>query len=54
MSLPAFTAEGLLPAIDFPVTLDEPRSSLLVTDVGIDSPTWGGTWRAPERRDDSQ
>ena len=46
MSLPAFTAEGLLPAFDFPVTLDELRSSFLVTGDGVDSPTWDGAWRA--------
>jgi hypothetical protein len=54
MSLPAFTAEGLLPAFDFPVTLDELRASFLVTGEGVNSPTWDSAWRAPERRDDSQ
>jgi Family of unknown function (DUF6932) len=46
MSLPAFTGEGLLPAFDFSVTVDELRASYLVTGDGIDSPTWDGAWRA--------
>jgi hypothetical protein len=58
MPLPAFTAEGLLPAFDFPVTLDELRASYLVTGDGVDSPTWDSAWRARlannEIRDDPQ
>jgi hypothetical protein len=53
MSLPAFTAEGLLPAFDFPVTLDA-LTSFLMTDEGIDSGLWCGAWPSQERRDDSQ
>jgi hypothetical protein len=46
VSLPSFTAEGLLPAGDYPLTLDELRASLLVTGAGVGSPTWDATWRA--------
>ncbi len=46
MTLPAFTAEGLLPAFDFSVTLDDLRTSHLVTGDGVDSPTWDSAWRA--------
>jgi hypothetical protein len=54
MSLPAFTAEGLLPAFDFPVTRDGLRASFLMTGEGVGSSTWDSAWRAPERPDDSQ
>ena len=40
MSLPPFTAEGLLPAGGYPLTLDELRASFLVTGAGVDSATW--------------
>jgi len=45
MSLPPFTAEGLLPGGDYPLTLDELRSSFLVTGVGVGSATWDAPWR---------
>jgi hypothetical protein len=46
MSLPPFTAEGLLPAGDYPLTLDALRSSFLVTGVGVGSATWDAPWRS--------
>jgi hypothetical protein len=46
MSLPPFTAEGLLPAGDYPLTLDELRASFLVTGVGVGSATWDATGRS--------
>jgi hypothetical protein len=44
--LPPFTEEGLLPAGDYPLTLDELRASFLVTGVGVASTTWDAPWRA--------
>jgi hypothetical protein len=37
--LPSFTAEGLLPTGDYPLTLAELRTSFLVTGEGVESPT---------------
>jgi hypothetical protein len=43
-SLPGFTADGLLPPGDYPLTLRELRESLLVRGSG--SPNWDAAWRA--------
>src|SRR5579884_403790 len=44
--LPGFTAEGLLPAGDYPLTLEELRLSFLVTGAGVQSATWDAPWRS--------
>lgn len=36
---------GLLPAGDYELTLDELRSSLLVTGPGTSAPNWDAAWR---------
>ena len=46
MPIPAFTPEGLLPALDIPSTLVELRASHLVTGEGNPSTTWDSAWRA--------
>jgi len=45
MSLPPFTADGLLPAGDYPLTLDELRSSVLVRGPTNRGATWDSEWR---------
>jgi hypothetical protein len=45
MVLPAFAAEGVLPPGDYPLTVQELRSSFLVTGGDVHSPTWDGDWR---------
>ena len=45
LPLPAFTAEGLLPPGDYPLTLDELRCSSLVTGPGVGSEHWNTRWR---------
>ena len=45
-SLPPFTTDGLLPPGDYPLTLDDLRSSSLVTGEGVVSATWDAVWRA--------
>jgi len=43
--LPAFTEDGLLPARDYPLTLDELRQSFLVSGEGVGSPAWDAASR---------
>ena len=47
VSLPPFTADGLLPAGDYVLTLRELRKSMLVlgSDGPEQSPTWDAGWR---------
>lgn len=44
-TLPAFTAEGVLPAGDYLLTLAQLRESFLVTGAGVDAPNWDSPWR---------
>jgi hypothetical protein len=46
-SLPAFTADGVLPPGDYPLTLDQLRDSMLVLGPGDpkDHPAWDSAWR---------
>jgi hypothetical protein len=44
--LPPFTADGVLPPGDYPLTLAGLRASHLVTGHGVGSPTWNAAWRA--------
>lgn len=46
-TLPAFDADGLLPAGDYELTLEELRGSMLVLGPGDpkDCPTWDSRWR---------
>lgn len=46
-ALPNFTAEGLLPPGDYPLTLDQLEHSMLVLGPGQpkDHPTWDAAWR---------
>jgi hypothetical protein len=39
-ALPGFTDDGLLPAGDYPMTLDELRESMLVKGPGAGHPSW--------------
>lgn len=45
--LPGFTADGLLPAADYELTIAELRESILVLGPGDpkDYPTWDAAWR---------
>jgi hypothetical protein len=43
---PGFTKDGLLPPGDHELTLEELRSSLLVTGPGASHPNWDSAWRA--------
>jgi len=43
--LPGFTSEGHLPAADYELTLDELRSSMLVTGPSSGYPNWDRSWR---------
>jgi hypothetical protein len=45
-ALPPFTARGLLPPGDYPLTIDELTTSHLVTAECSRSPTWDSGWRA--------
>ncbi len=44
MPLPHLTADGVLPAGDYPMTLSDLRASYFVTGGGM-SPTWDAGWR---------
>src|SRR4051812_21128279 len=46
MSLPPFTDEGLLPIGNYPLSLDELRTSHLVSGASTASSTWDRVWRA--------
>ena len=46
MTLPAFIADGCLPARDFELTLAELRESTLVAGPGASHPNWDAPWRA--------
>jgi hypothetical protein len=43
--LPDFTSEGLLPTGDYPLTLDQLSTSLLVVGPGLSAPSWDAAWR---------
>lgn len=43
--LPPFTADGVLPPADYPLTLDALRASHLVTGEGALPATWDAAWR---------
>jgi len=43
--LPDFNPDGLLPPGDYPLTLDQLRTSLLVVGPGVAYPTWDASWR---------
>jgi hypothetical protein len=43
--LPAFTADGLLPEGDYPLTLDQLETSMLVTGPDPRSAGWDEVWR---------
>lgn len=45
MSLPPFTRQGVLPPGDYEMTIDELRSSHLVTGSKPRSPSWNSVWR---------
>ena len=45
MVLPNFTADGLLPPGDYPLTLKELGQSYLVTGAGVSSQSWDSAWR---------
>lgn len=44
--LPAFTDEGVLPAADYALTLDELASSYVVNGLPNAAPSWDRAWRA--------
>jgi len=46
VALPVFNDDGLLPAGDYELTLDELRVSTLVSGNGVGSGTWDARWRA--------
>lgn len=46
LPLPVFDEDGLLPAGDYELTLDELRASTLVSGNGVGSGTWDARWRA--------
>ncbi len=46
MSLPSFTASGLLPPGDHALALPELRASFLVTGDGVPDSDWDSAWRA--------
>jgi hypothetical protein len=43
--VPSFTKDGVLPAGDYELSLEELKASLLVTGRGHDSSEWDSTWR---------
>jgi hypothetical protein len=45
MTLPFFTLDDVLPAGDYPMTLEEPRNSHLVTGANNPSGSWDRIWR---------
>lgn len=45
MVLPNFTADGLLPAGDYELTLGDLAASFLVTGIGVGSNSWDRDWR---------
>ena len=45
MPLPFFTTDDVLPAGDYPMTLEDIRNSHLVTGEGNSSDTWDRDWR---------
>lgn len=45
-SLPPFTADGVLPPGDYPLTLDGLRHSMLVRGPETTHPNWDAHWRA--------
>ena len=45
LPLPLFDDDGLLPAGDYELSLDELRVSALVSGNGASSATWGARWR---------
>ncbi len=46
MALPDFTADGVLPKSDYPMTIDELRGSMLVHGrPGVTDDTWDSAWR---------
>ena len=45
MLLPMFTPDVILPPGDYPMTLEDPRHSSLVTGAGNPSETWDRAWR---------
>ena len=45
VTLPAFTADGLLPAGDYELTFEELRQSMLVVGPGDGYPDWNAAWR---------
>lgn len=45
LPLPSFDNDGLLPAGDYELTLDELRASSLVTGGGTGSSSWDARWR---------
>jgi len=45
VSLPAFTADGLLPIGDHELTFDELRQSMLVVGYPGCDPHWDASWR---------
>jgi len=46
VALPAFTDDGVLPAGDYALTLDELAVSSLVTGSLGAAPSWDRAWRA--------
>ena len=49
--LPVFDDDGLLPAGDYELTLDELRASALVSGNGVRSSTWDARWRGGESKE---
>lgn len=45
MLLPPFTPDGVLPAGEYSLTVDQLRISYLVTGEGVASPMWDAAWR---------
>lgn len=45
MKLPVFTSDGVLPAGDYDLTLEELRSCHLVTGEGVQATSWDRAWR---------
>lgn len=47
MAIPDFTTDGVLPAVDYPMTLNELRGSMLVRGrPGVTVAAWDSSWRA--------
>jgi hypothetical protein len=47
MDVPDFTADGVLPAGDYAITVEQLKDSKLVLGPGLpkDHPTWDASWR---------